>query len=188
MISNLVDRAIAILLKPAETWIEIKTEETSIAKLFQEYLVVLAAIPAFAGFLGALFSGAFFFKALFWGILYYGLSLAGVWTASQIIKFLASNFKIASDEITIFKLVTYSYTAFFVAGIFFLIPPLHWLVIAGFYGFYLFILGFSHLLECPKDDKFTFIILSIVALVFTLALVFAVAGAISGIDVRYLKM
>ena len=49
---NLVARVQAILLKPKEEWVKIKDEPTTIQQLFVPYVVILAAIPAVAQFLG----------------------------------------------------------------------------------------------------------------------------------------
>lgn len=184
---KLVERVIGILFKTEETWAKIKEEETSATQLFKEYVAILAACPAIAGFLGSIFKGSNLFNSLLWGILFYLLSLAGVWVSVQIIRFLASNFKITHDELSIFKLIAYSYTAFFVSGIFFIIPRLYWLTILGLYGFYVYSLGLTYLLDCPKQEKFNFTIISVIAIIIILSLVFGLSGSISGIKVSYLK-
>ena len=177
---KVVDRVMGIILRPGEAWLSIKDEETSVSQLFSEYLIILAIIPAVAGFLGSVFKGANFFSSLVWGVLFYALSLAGVWVAAKVLSFLATNLKIEHNELTVFKLVAYSYTAFFVAGIFFLIPPLYWLSIVGLYGFYLLYLGISQLLECSQEEKFNFTIISIFALFLILLFTIVLAEYISG--------
>lgn len=49
---NLVDRAKNILLSPNSEWEVIRSESTTTAELFTKYAVILAAIPAIAGFIG----------------------------------------------------------------------------------------------------------------------------------------
>ena len=49
---NLVERAKNIMLKPAATWETVKAEETTIKELFTSYAMILAIIPAAAGFIG----------------------------------------------------------------------------------------------------------------------------------------
>ena len=184
---KVVDRAMGIILRPEETWVTIKDEETSVSQMFKEYLAILAIIPAVAGFLGAVFKTGFF-NALVWGVLFYALSLGGVWIAAKVLSFLATNLRIEHDDLSVFKLVAYSYTAFFIAGIFFLIPPLNFLSIVGLYGFYLFYLGLSQLLECSKEEKFNFTVISMFAFALILVISFALAGLISGIEVPYLRV
>ena len=185
---NLLKRVVGILLRPDETWAEIKEEQTTMYQIVGEYAAVLAAGPAIAGFLGSIFSGSNFFVSLLWGVLYYAFSLAGVWSITKVLNFLATNLNIEHDEVTILKLVAYSYTAFFISGIFFIIPPLYWLSVGGLYGFYLFYAGVFHLLECSKEEKLDFAVISMFAVALILILVFALAGIISGINVSYLKI
>ncbi len=188
MIQEIMDRMRAILFRPEETWSTIQTESTTTGDLYREYLIFVAAIPSLAGFIGGLFAGAGFFRAFFWGVFYYGLSLAGVWVASQLVIYLARNFQIAHSEEVLFRLVAYSATAFWLAGIFFLIPWLYWLSIVGLYGFYLIYIGLARLIDIPAQERFSFITLVVLIIAFLQILPFAMAGALSGIDVPYLKM
>ena len=61
MIEQIVERVTGILLHPNETWDKIKQEQISMDKLYKEYLAILAATPAIAGFLGLVFRGENFF-------------------------------------------------------------------------------------------------------------------------------
>lgn len=54
---NLVDRVKNIVLTPANEWEVIKGESWTTADLFLKYAIILAAIPAAAGFLGYSFFG-----------------------------------------------------------------------------------------------------------------------------------
>ena len=47
---NLVERAKNILLTPAKEWDVIKGEQLTIVDMFTKYAMILAAIPAVAGF------------------------------------------------------------------------------------------------------------------------------------------
>ena len=49
---NLVERAKNILLTPAKEWDVIKGENLTIVDMFTKYAMILAAIPAVAGFIG----------------------------------------------------------------------------------------------------------------------------------------
>ncbi len=45
---DLVQRVQAIILKPKEEWVKIKSEQMTVNQLFMSYAVILAAIPAVA--------------------------------------------------------------------------------------------------------------------------------------------
>ena len=49
---NLVERAKNILISPAKEWEVIKQENLTVSQMFLNYAVILAAIPAIAGFIG----------------------------------------------------------------------------------------------------------------------------------------
>ena len=49
---NLIERAKAILLKPAQTWPVIDAEPATVASIYKDWLVIMAAIPAVCGFIG----------------------------------------------------------------------------------------------------------------------------------------
>ena len=46
---NLIERAKAILLKPAQTWPVIDAEPATVASIYKDWLVIMAAIPADSG-------------------------------------------------------------------------------------------------------------------------------------------
>ena len=43
---NLIERAKAILLRPAQTWPVIDAEPATVASIYKDWLVIMAAIPA----------------------------------------------------------------------------------------------------------------------------------------------
>jgi hypothetical protein len=188
MIKKIVNRVQGVLFKPEATWDEIKIEQTSVMQIYKEYLIYLAAIPSVAGLLGALFKGTEFFTSLWWAVLFYLFSLGGVWLTVVLIKGIANNFKIANDQLAVQKLVSYAYTAFFVAGIFLLIPPLFWLSVSGLYGFYLYAIGVPKILDVPQNERVNFTVITIFAFIFVLILSFSLTALISGIDVSYLSL
>ena len=49
---NVVERAKAILLQPAQTWPVIDAEPASVASIYKDWLIIMAAIPAVCGFIG----------------------------------------------------------------------------------------------------------------------------------------
>jgi hypothetical protein len=189
---NLVDRAKNILLSPNSEWEVIRSESTTTAELFTKYAVILAAIPAIAGFIGyyliGISLGAFgsiklgIGTAFSWAILTYILSLVSVYVLGWIIDALAPSFGSSKDLIASLKVAVYSYTASWVAGIFQLIPSLSIIAaLAGIYSLVLLYLGLKKVKMVP-DDKMIgyFVVIIIVALV----LYFVIGAIISSIVFR----
>ena len=162
--NNILQRAIGIITKPADEWKKIKTEKSSVADLFTNYAIILAAIPEITGFIGYFFIGKSFMgftvrmpvgRALIWGILMYIFSLVGVYILSMIIDLLAPNFGAKKDMEMSAKVAVYSFTPSWVAGLFFLIPSLAILsFFAGLYSLFLLYTGINDL-KSPAVDKAT---------------------------------
>lgn len=98
---NLFDRVKNLLLSPATEWEVIKGETWTTSDLFTKYAIILAAIPAVAGFLGYSFFGISygfgsyklgFGTLLTWAVLTYALTLAGIFVLGFIIDGLAPSF------------------------------------------------------------------------------------------------
>lgn len=98
---DLVERAKSIILKPAQTWTEIKEEKATISELYTSYAMILAAIPAIASLIGyGLIGHSVLGIHIQWGIgrafgyaiLYYILSLIGIYIDAWIADALAPSF------------------------------------------------------------------------------------------------
>lgn len=171
---GLVGRVKAILVEPASEWQRIAPEQTSIRDVLVSYAVPLAAIGPLAGFIGGqLFGyGAFGFNfriglvpALTALLTNYVLSLAGLFVLSAIANFLAPKFGGAADSTQAFKLVAFSSTAGWVAGIFGIVPSLGFLVILGLYSIYLFYVGATPLMKVPQEKATAYTIVAFIAAV-----------------------
>ncbi|WP_043115847.1 Yip1 family protein, partial [Pseudacidovorax intermedius] len=148
---NLVQRVQDILLRPKRTWPEIAAESTDTATLYRDYLLILAAIPAVAGFIGLSIIGAGVFgvrfrvpivSGLVQAIVSYVLSLVMVYVLALIVDALAPSFGGRRNPIQALKLVAYASTAGFAGGIFGLLPALAVLgALVGLYSVYLFYIG-----------------------------------------------
>ena len=55
---TLIERVQAILLRPKQTWPVIAAEPADAATIYSRYVVILAAIPAVAGFIGLTLSAS----------------------------------------------------------------------------------------------------------------------------------
>ena len=181
---EIIDRAKAILLKPIDTWPIIKSEAKSEKEIYTEYVMILAALPIVAQFLGQwLFGYGFpFSRGITWMIVGYALSLVGVFVMAKIVDALAPTFQAQKSNINSLKLVAYSMTAWWVIGIVAIIPGLAWLQILGLYSFYLFYVGLPHLMECPADKTLVYTIVALVVSIVVWAVIWAIVGSIVGIS------
>jgi hypothetical protein len=165
---DIVARAKAIILSPATEWNVIENESGDIAGLYQNYIAIVAAIPPICMLIGGWVFGIGGFRpGLFGGILSaivtYLLSLVMVYVVAWIVDALAPTFSARKDLFSSLKLVGYSFTPGWVAGVFFLIPALGVLAILGMlYGLYLFYLGVPVLTKAPRDKSVVYTIVAVV--------------------------
>lgn len=158
---NLVERVKRIILTPKSEWAAIEAESTSVVELYRNYIVILAAVPAVANFLGNWLFGysrgsdgivhTTFFGGLFRAIVQYGLSLPLIYLVALAVARLAPSFEGKRDDLRALKLVAFSYTPVWLAEIFALVPGLRWMDVLGLYGVYLFYVGVSRMTQSPDE-------------------------------------
>ncbi len=172
--SSIVERAKAIILKPKEEWPVIDREPTSSGDIFTRYAVPLAAVGPIALLIGSqVFGfGAFgityrpsLMSSLSLAVTSFVLGLVGLFVLSFVANKLAPNFGGESNSRNAFKLVAYSMTASWLAGIFGLFPSLSFLGILGLYSFYLFYVGVTPLMKVPVDKALTYTIVTAVCMI-----------------------
>lgn len=187
---DLLGRTKSIILKPSQTWLEIKEEKTTISELYTSYAAILAAIPAVAvaqligyGLIGHSVLGTHIRwgigRAFGYAILFYILSLMGIYVVALITDALAPSFGSKKNILNAFKTVVFSMTPGWVGGIFYIIPPLSILaILAALYGIYLFYLGLPVLMETPKEKSIGYVVIVIVLTFVVNIVIGAIAGAI----------
>jgi len=158
---NVVQRVQDIILKPKETWPAIEQETADTASIYRSYVILLAAIPAIAGFIGLSIIGAGAFgisvrvpllSGLGHMVVSYVLSLVAVFLLALIVDALAPTFGGSKSQIAALKLVAYGSTAAFLGGIFSLLPSLGVLgLVAALYSIYLIYTGLPVLMKCPQQ-------------------------------------
>lgn len=158
---NIVERVKAILLKPSETWSVIDQEVTDTGRIYKEYLLILAAIPAVAGFVGMSLIGMGGFGMTFRVpilaglgnlIVGYVLTLVMVYVMALIANALAPTFGGEKNMLNAVKLIAFGSTAALVGGIFSLLPMLSMLgLLAALYSIYLIYTGIPVLMKSPSD-------------------------------------
>ena len=163
---NIVQRVKDILLNPKQTWPVIATEQTDITTLYTQYVMILALIPAVAGFIGMSVIGFSVLGhtirvPLFTGIanmvVSYVLSLAMIYLLALLADRLAPNFGGEKSMDNAMKLIAYSSTAGMVGGIFSLIPGLSILgFLTALYSLYLLFLGVPVMMKAPQERALSY--------------------------------
>jgi hypothetical protein len=183
----MIQRIKDILFKPKETWPQIKAEATGIGQVFTGYAMILAALPAVCGLLGFTLVGQSFgpitgfFRipftaALIWAIVWYILTLFALYVEGLIINALAPSFGSKQNPVNAYKLVVYSSTPAFVAGILSIIPALGFLVmLIGLYSFYLLFIGMPVMMETPKEKHVGYFVVTIIIML----IIYFIVGGIS---------
>ena len=166
--AKLIERAKAIVLSPKTEWEKISVETTDTKSLFLNYAIILAAIPAIAGFLGTVrFS---FGVAIGTAVVGYVLGLVALFVIGIIINALAGTFGATSNADQAMKVAVYSSTPGWLAGVFNIIPIAGSLIalIGGLYGVYLLYLGLSPLMKNTEDKSVGYTALIVVCWVLLL--------------------
>jgi hypothetical protein len=173
--ASIIARAKELLLRPLPTWDVIQAEDATIEGLYRTWVIPLSAIPAVCGVIGRLgwlgrfeIFGIRFHPSLI-GILThavatYALGLVSIYLLAVVLDELALRFGGERSRTQAFKLVAYSGTAGWLAGIFALLPGLGWLVglLGGLYSLYLFYLGLPKLMRNDPDQTLTYFALTLV--------------------------
>lgn len=185
---DLVARAKNIIISPAKEWEVIKAEPMSTAQMFTQYVMILAAIPAVAGFIGRSIIGQSFLgvstrtpigPGLVWAILFYIFSIIGVYILGVIIDLLAPSFGSPKNMNASLKVAVFSMTASWLAGIFSLVPALFILGLLGLYSFYLLYTGMRSLKEVPPDKLIGYYVVTLVMAIIVYVVIGLVVGAVA---------
>lgn len=174
---DLVARVKALLLTPRTEWMVIAREPDDASALFGRYVAVLAAIPAVARFVGTSLIGWYtpILRGLFGAIAGYLLAFVAVGVIALVINALAPSFDGERNFGRALKLAVYSYTPYWVAGIFLLVPGLSFLTILGLYGLYLLWAGLPNMMHVPPSKALPYVA-AVAGSALVLALLFALLG------------
>lgn len=166
---SLVDRVKNILLKPKEEWEVIAGESNSVGGLFTGYAAILALLPVIggvvamgllgiaAGGMGGMGGAGMSFglgAVVAMTLIGYVVGLAVLWLMSFIVNAVSPSFNGKSDMVQATKLMTYSSTPSWVAGLITpFIPILGMLlgIAAVAYAVYLIYLGLRPVLGVPQE-------------------------------------
>jgi hypothetical protein len=148
---NVGDRVKNILVNPKGEWPTIAAEPASVQSLYVGYILILAAIGPVAVVLRSLAFG--FGMGIPVAIAMYLLTLAATFLIALIVDALAPTFGGEKNIVASLKLVAYSLTAAWIAGIFRIVPYIGGIVglIAAVYSIYTFYLGVPPMKKSPVD-------------------------------------
>jgi hypothetical protein len=167
---NIVERAKNLILTPATEWERISSETHTVQGLYTGWIMILAAIPAIASFIGLslLGVGAFGFSyrvpivsGIAHAIASYLLSLGSVYVFALVIEALAPKFGGEKNFMQAFKVAAFAPVASWLAGAFHILAALSILSILGLYSLYLLYVGLPHLMKTPADKALPFTVVVI---------------------------
>jgi hypothetical protein len=177
--NKLIARVRALLITPKFEWPIIAREPETPASLYKNYVLILAAIPALAGFLRGSFIGyadqylgtsRIEMSAALSGIIVeYALTLGSVYVLALIVDAVAALFGAQKNGMQALKLSAYSHTASWVASAGILLPgALSFLVVlaGSLYGVYLMYVGLPHMMKSSVQRSAGYAAVVIVAAIF----------------------
>ena len=185
--NKIVERVKKLLLTPTQEWGVIKGESQTVAGLFTQYVMILSAIPAIAWFIG--FSivgysgmGPTYRVPIGAGlanlVLSYILGLGSVYVMALVIDAFAPNFGGEKNFIQALKVAAFFPTAYWVTGIFFILPTLSIFVLPGaLYSLWLLYVGLAPMMDVEEHRAVPYTV--VVMLVAVVLLV--VSGVVSGL-------
>ena len=166
---NALARARSLIVAPAATWDAIDAENAPVQQTYTGYVAILAAIPPLAYFVGFSFVGTGllgggtrvpFAHGFAHMVALYVLTLGLVYALAVFVNATAAAFGGVQDFGRAFKVAAYAPTASWVAGIFYALPTLSILALAGLYSLYLLHVGLPRLMKVAPERAlpYTFVV------------------------------
>jgi hypothetical protein len=184
---NLVDRAKNLILTPAAEWDKISSETHTVQGLYTGWIMILAAIPAIASFIGFSIIGIGGFglsyrvpvvSGIAHAIASYLLSLGSVYVFALVIDALSPNFGGQKDFAQAFKVAAFAPVASWLAGVFHIVPALSILAILGLYSVYLLYVGLPRLMKTPAEKAMPYTVVVIIVGI-VISLIVGALGALA---------
>ncbi|HMJ57775.1 MAG TPA: Yip1 family protein [Gemmatimonadales bacterium] len=183
-----VNRLKGILLQPGATWKAIDGEFTKPGSIYKNWVLPLALIGPICGAIGTLVFGMSFGVVGFYRLpimnivtilaVDYVLGVVGVWVLSLVISLLAPTFGGQRNDVQGLKVAAYAATAWFVAGVFQLLPQLALVrVLVSLYSVYLVFSGVPIVMKPSKDQAMGYAIVAVLGAIVVALLVLAIHTA-----------
>lgn len=168
-----IARAKGMLAAPRAEWPLAAAEPASTRRLYTDYIVWIAALPAIASFIkhsiiNAALLGVLSPRMIGAGlgaiVLGYLLTLLLVYVVALVINTLSVTFNAQKDMVQALKTTAYACTAYWIAGIAVIIPWIGWpiMLLGGVYSIYLLYLGLTHAMKCPPEKAGGYTALSVI--------------------------
>jgi len=168
-LDRVISRARNVMLDPLGEWPAIAAERSSVGEVFNPYVLLLAAIPPFAGFLrGSIFRMGHhplgFFSGLRWAIFAWLVSLVAIWLFALVIDALAPAYGGTKDRVQAVKTAAFAHTPVWIAGLFHLFGSLGNTVtiLAGLFSIWLLFLALPHTMKAPHERTVGYTIATVV--------------------------
>lgn len=165
-LGNLYYKTRQIIIEPLKAWSEIYDENKDRKEIIIDYLLPMSGLVAICSLLGNIIGGSlhdtFSFAYIFFNCLISFLIIfLEVYLAGWLISEVASSFNSKSESDRIFNLVVYSHAPFFLSLAFIkILPAMFFVVVIGFYSFYLYWLGMEKMAGLKSENRGLFILLS----------------------------
>jgi hypothetical protein len=183
---NLVERAKKLIVSPTAEWQVIKGETHTVAGLYTQYVMILAAIPAVASFIGwsvVGYSGMGTTYRIPMGagvanmVLSYILSLGSVYVIALVVDALAPNFGGEKNFMQALKVAAFFPTAAWLAGVFYILPLLAIVALVGaLYSLWLLYLGLAPLMGVPEQKAMGYTAVVILVAIVLMVVISTVAA------------
>ncbi|HZF45773.1 MAG TPA: Yip1 family protein [Sphingomonadaceae bacterium] len=160
--ASLIARAKAMIMQPKAEWPKVAAEPGDVKGILIKYALPLIAIGPICSFIGGQLFGYNAMVVMFRPSLSFSLTIAitgfvqsiiALFIVSFIANFLSPKFGGKDDFGSAFKLIAYSMTAAWVAGVFGIIPMLGGIaaIAGGIYSIYVLFLGAAPVMAVPQD-------------------------------------
>jgi hypothetical protein len=171
---NLINRTKQILFNPKTEWLTIDNENDTNITVLTKYVLLLAAIPAVAAFIGYGIIGysvlGYHFGSISFGIkqaiIQYITMVGGVYATALVIYLLAENFGSQKNFDKAFSLVAFAYTPAFIGGIFHIHYSISFLAgLASLYSLFLLYWGLTPMMKTPDDKRTGYFVVSLLVMI-----------------------
>lgn len=180
-------RVAGLLTDPAREWTTIAGENSDIGEIYSGHIAPLAAIPALSILAGlAIVAGTALGQmaiatAITAAFASYAMALATPFAAAVALEHLTPRFKGDADQVRAFKLVAYSLTPVWLAGVFYIYFELSRLAVLGVvWALYLFFTGATPVLSLPLEQRVPFTLLAAIIIV-VIQILLGSAASLAGI-------
>ena len=189
---KIIRRIRNLIITPAQEWEAIRGEKLSMAAMLTQYLLVMAAVPALANFIGYTVVGLPVAPGLqirvdpvgglTAAVFRYGLSLAAVYVTAFLIHKLAPVFDAERDWMAAFKLSAFTYLPIWAVSVILVVPLFgRLLVLLSIYSVYIFYVGLPKMMRHNADKTIPFMVVPMLTVLILSWLIYAVSAELRGI-------